>query len=122
MIFRSLRVSGLAGSNLAGLWNAHYLGTGKRQCYITAMAQAEVSARGDRALCAWREWSSALIPAPLLQELETAAGESHMTLPRFVAELLECHAAARRLTKVESLEHSPGARPPGSKTAETIHG
>ena len=43
---------------------------------------SELSARRERAMSAWREWSSALLPAPLLQEL--AASESHLSLPRFV--------------------------------------
>ena len=36
---------------------------------------------------AWQEWSSAVIAAPLLEELELAAAESHLLLPRFVAEV-----------------------------------
>lgn len=51
-------------------------------------------------LGAWREWSSATIPVPLLEELERAAQEAHISLPRFVVEVLECHAASRRLGRV----------------------
>jgi hypothetical protein len=58
------------------------------------MTQAELNAR---ALCAWREWSDAVIPAPLLKELEASAGECGLNLPHFIAEVLQSYAALERL-------------------------
>jgi hypothetical protein len=49
---------------------------------------------------AWTEWSSELIPAPLLHELEAAANEVCLSTPRLAAEVLECYCASRRLPRV----------------------
>ncbi len=59
---------------------------------------------------AWHEWSSAVIAAPLLQELEGAAAAAHISVIRYVAELLEADMASRRLPKVQFAPK--GARPP----------
>jgi hypothetical protein len=42
------------------------------------------------------------LAAPLLEELEVAAAAAKLTLPAYVAEVLECHAASRRLPKIQS--------------------
>ncbi len=39
---------------------------------------------------------------PLLQELQVAAAEAELPLPRYVVEILESFAAARRLPKVDA--------------------
>jgi hypothetical protein len=46
----------------------------------------------------------------LLKELEVSAWECGLSLPHFIAEVLQSHAAARRLPKIESPGgvHLPG--------------
>ena len=48
---------------------------------------------------AFLRWSRRLIAAPLLQELQQAAAEAELPLPRYVAQLLEADMAARRLPR-----------------------
>lgn len=42
------------------------------------------------------------LASPLLEELEAAAAEAKLTLHSYVAEILESHAASRRLPKFQS--------------------
>ena len=49
---------------------------------------------------AFNQWAEGLISDALREELTLAAGEAHLDLARFVAEVLESFAAARRLPKV----------------------
>ena len=59
---------------------------------------------------AFAKWADGLISAALLSELTLAAAESQVSLTRFVAEVLESFAAARRLPKVpHSQVHYPRA-------------
>ena len=56
------------------------------------------------------KWVAAVISEQLREELTLAAAESQVSLTRFVAEVLESFAAARRLPKVPHYQvHYPRA-------------